>query len=157
MRADTVRVGRWHQAAVYAVTGMLVVSGLVWGVLLHYFGQTKGVLVLRPIRWKCGCCAYTAVPLWRRLSSTARCCRSMCAAPGAIRRNIYLGITLIVAMLILTITAYLLYYAGSEETRPVISAIHWIIGVVVAPLLTWHVISGRAQTRAVRKYSVGES
>ena len=73
----------------------------------------------------------------------------------AIRRNIFLGITLLVIMLVLTISAYLLYYAGSEETRPVISAVHWIIGIVVAPLLAWHVISGRAKARAASRLSVG--
>ena len=67
------------------------------------------------------------------------------------RRNIFLGITLVTFMLLLTVTAYLLYYDGDEKLRPIISLMHWIIGLAVAPLLSWHVISGRLQTR------VGES
>ena len=156
MRVDTVHLGRWHQTAVYAVTGLLVVSGLVW-VLLHYFGQTKGDFGPAPhplevwmLRVHGGAAMAAFIAYGSLLPIHVR-------RAWAIRRNIYLGITLIVVMLLLTVTAYLLYYSGSEETRPIISAIHWIIGVVVAPLLTWHVISGRAQTRAVRKYSVGES
>ena len=50
-------------------------------------------------------------------------------------------------MLLLTVTGYLLYYAGDENTRPVISAAHWILGLAVPALLAWHVISGRTQTR----------
>jgi hypothetical protein len=72
----------------------------------------------------------------------------------AIRRNIFLGIGLVLFMLALTVTGYLLYYAGDEETRPVISAVHWIIGLIVPAVLLWHVLSGRAQTRALQKPAV---
>ena len=51
-------------------------------------------------------------------------------------------------MLLLTITGYLLYYAGGEETRPIISAVHWILGVIVPALLAWHVVSGKRRSRA---------
>jgi hypothetical protein len=54
------------------------------------------------------------------------------------------------AMLLLTVTGYLLYYAGGEETRPVISLVHWVVGLAVPALLTWHVLSGRSQTRAAQ-------
>jgi hypothetical protein len=50
-------------------------------------------------------------------------------------------------MLLLTITGYLLYYAGDEDTRPLISAAHWILGLAVPAMLVWHIVSGRARTR----------
>jgi hypothetical protein len=53
-------------------------------------------------------------------------------------------------MLLLTLTGYLLYYAGGEESRAVISITHWLTGLLVPALLTWHVLSGRSQTKAAQ-------
>ena len=50
-------------------------------------------------------------------------------------------------MLALTLTGYLLYYAGGEETRPVISILHWVLGLVVPAVLAWHIVHGRGKTR----------
>ena len=54
----------------------------------------------------------------------------------------------VAVMLLLTVTGYLLYYAGGEDTRPVIGAVHWILGLAVPALLAWHVLSGRTAARA---------
>jgi hypothetical protein len=53
-------------------------------------------------------------------------------------------------MLLLTVTGYLLYYAGGEESRAAISIAHWIAGLLVPALLAWHVLSGRSQTKATQ-------
>jgi hypothetical protein len=51
-------------------------------------------------------------------------------------------------MLLLTVTGYLLYYAGGEDSRPVISALHWAPGLAVPALVAWHVTSGRRRNAA---------
>ena len=61
----------------------------------------------------------------------------------AVRRNIALGVGVVSFMLLLTVTGYLLYYAGDEQLRPIISAAHWVLGLAVPLLLWWHVASGR--------------
>lgn len=45
------------------------------------------------------------------------------------RRRKPSGLTLISVLVALTVTGYLLYYAGSETLRPVISVAHWAIGL----------------------------
>ena len=40
-RPDTIRLGPWHQGAVYGATALLVLSGIVW-IVLHYFMVTQG-------------------------------------------------------------------------------------------------------------------
>ena len=150
MRPDSIRLAPWHQAAVYGATVALVVSGLVW-VVLHYFAQQKGDFGPSP---------HPLEPWMLRIHGAAAMAGLVIFGSllpihirraWALRRNIFLGIALVTFMLLLTATAYLLYYAGDEKLRPIISLMHWIIGLAVAPLLTWHVISGRLQTR------VGES
>lgn len=149
-RPDTVRLGPWHQATVYGATALLVLSGAVW-LVLHYFMVTQGefgetrhplevwMLKIHGAAAMAGLIVYgSLLPIHIRRA-------------WAIRRNIYLGISLVVIMLLLTITGYLLYYAGGEDARPIISAVHWVIGVVVPALLAWHVVTGKRRSRAVNQ------
>jgi hypothetical protein len=138
---------------VYGVTAALVVSGIAW-VVLHYFFARPG---------EYGPTIHPAEPWMLKLHGAAAMAGLIIYGSllpvhirraWAIRRNIFLGIGLVLFMLALTVTGYLLYYAGDEETRPVISAVHWIIGLVVPAVLIWHVLSGRAQTRAVQKQAL---
>ncbi len=145
-RPDTIRLGPWHQATVYGATALLVISGAIW-LILHYFMVTQGEFgeARHPLEtWMLkihGAAAMAGLIIYGSLLPIH------IRRAWAIRRNIYLGIGLIVIMLLLTITGYLLYYAGGEETRPVISLVHWVIGIVVPALLTWHVITGKRRNR----------
>jgi hypothetical protein len=144
---DTIRLGYWHQFAVYAATAALALSGLVW-LVCHFvlatprdFGpqahpMEPWVLRVHGAAAMAGLIVYgSLLPIHIRRAWT-------------LRRNIVLGIGLIAIMLILTLTGYLLYYAGGEHSRGVISALHWAVGLAVPALLAWHVVSGRRQARA---------
>jgi hypothetical protein len=48
------------------------------------------------------------------------------------------GGSLFAVMLVLCITGYLLYYVGSDDWRPSLSAAHWIIGLVLPVSLFAH-------------------
>jgi hypothetical protein len=146
-RADSIRLGPWHQGAVYGATAALAVSGIVW-LVLHYFFAVPGEYGPRP---------HPLEPWMLRLHGAAAMAGLIIYGSllpvhirraWSIRRNIALGIGLIGTMLLLTVTGYLLYYSGDENIRPVISAAHWILGLIVPALLVWHIVSGRMQTRA---------
>ena len=145
-RADSIRLGRWHQGAVYAATAALAISGIVW-LVLHYFLAVPGeygpqIHPLEPWMLRLhGAAAMAGLIIYGSLLPVH------IRRAWSMRRNIALGIGLVAFMLLLTITGYLLYYAGDENTRPVISAAHWILGLAVPALLVWHVVSGRTQTR----------
>lgn len=141
-RGDSIRLGPWHQWAVYGSTVVLVASGLVW-LVLHYFLAQPGefgdtfhpgepwMLRLHGAGAMVGLIVYgSLLPVHIRRAWT-------------IRRNIGLGISLGSLLIALTVSGYLLYYAGDEETRPVISVVHWVVGLAIPGILTWHVISGR--------------
>ncbi|MEQ1880873.1 MAG: DUF4405 domain-containing protein [Burkholderiales bacterium] len=146
-RPDTIRLGPWHQWAVYLATGALVVSGILW-LMLHYFFTGKGEFgpTIHPLEtWMLrahGAAAMAGLIVYGSLLPVH------IRRAWAIRRNIVLGVGLVALMLLLTVSGYLLYYAGGEETRPVISAVHWIIGLAAPALLVWHIVSGKIQTRS---------
>jgi len=146
-RADSIRLGRWHQGSVYGATAVLAISGILW-LVLHYFMAKPGeygpqIHPLEPWLLRLhGAAAMAGLVIYGSLLPVH------VRRAWSIRRNIALGIAVVAVMLFLTLTGYLLYYAGDEETRPVISAVHWVLGLGVPALLAWHVISGRTQTRA---------
>ena len=146
-RADSIRLGPWHQGAVYGATSVLAVSGIVW-LVLHYFFAVTGEFGPRP---------HSLEPWMLRLHGAAAMAGLVIYGTllpvhvrraWSIRRNIALGIGLVTFMLLLTVTGYLLYYSADENLRPLISAAHWILGLVVPGLLVWHIVSGRMQNRA---------
>jgi len=145
-RADSIRLGPWHQGAIYGATAALAVSGIIW-LVVHYFVATPGeygpqIHPLEPWMLRLhGAAAMAGLIIYGSLMPVH------IRRAWAIRRNIALGIGLVAFMLLLTITGYLLYYAGDENTRPVISAVHWILGIAVPALLAWHVVSGRKLAR----------
>lgn len=144
-RPDTIRLGSLQEGAVYLATAALVVSGAVW-LVLHYFMAQPGQFgpMPHPVEpWMLrlhGAAAMAALIIYGSLLPIH------IRRAWAVRRNVVLGIVVAACMLLLTITGYLLYYAGSEELRPLISAAHWIPGLAVPLLLMWHVLSGRRTT-----------
>lgn len=48
------------------------------------------------------------------------------------------GLATASTMLLLIATGYLLYYAGGDDTRPVVSALHWVIGLILPAAYLWH-------------------
>jgi hypothetical protein len=144
---DSIRLGYWHQFSVYAVTAALGVSGAVW-LLCHYFLAVPGDFGPRPHpleHWLLrlhGAAAMAGLIVYGSLLPIH------VRRAWSLRRNIALGVTLICSMLLLTVTGYLLYYAGGEDSRAAISLVHWVAGLLVPALLAWHVLSGRSQTKA---------
>jgi hypothetical protein len=141
-RPNTIRLGFVHQTAVYVCTGALVLSGALW-LILHYFMARPGEFgpALHPAEpWMLrvhGAAAMAALIVYGSLLPIHM------RRAWAVRRNIVLGIGVVTCMLVLTITGYLLYYAGGEQLRPIISAAHWVLGLAIPALLWWHVVSGR--------------
>jgi hypothetical protein len=144
-RPDTIRLGPLQEAAVYVSTALLVISGAVW-LVLHYFMAQNGQFgpMPHPLEpWMLrihGAVAMAGLIVYGSLLPIH------IRRAWAVRRNIVLGIVVAACMLALTITGYLLYYAGNEAMRPIISAAHWLPGLAAPLLLLWHVLSGRRTT-----------
>lgn len=155
LRPETIRLGPLHEAAVYASTAVLVISGALW-LVLHHFVQSEGQFgpQIHPLEpWMLrvhGAGAMAALVVYGSLLPVH------VRRAWARGRNLPPGITVIVCMLLLTLTGYLLYYAGNEELRPILSIAHWAPGLAAPLLLWWHVVSGRADNgREAQAQSAG--
>lgn len=63
------------------------------------------------------------------------------------RRNRATGVVMIAFNTLLVVSAFLLYYAGSETLRPWISNGHIVLGLAMPVLVLLHVIVGRRARR----------
>jgi hypothetical protein len=59
------------------------------------------------------------------------------------RRNLKSGLLLGISCIIAALTALGLYYLGDEAVRPLTSIAHWLVGLVIIPVLLIHAIRGR--------------
>jgi hypothetical protein len=65
------------------------------------------------------------------------------------RLNRVTGIAMASANALLIVTAFGLYYAGSDVLRPWISDLHIAIGVIFPAMLVVHILTGRRRLRAL--------
>jgi H+/Cl- antiporter ClcA len=130
------RLSQHHRQWLYAVGGCLVGSGVGW-LIAHYmlggadsFGETR----------------HPSEPWWLRLHGAAVMAFLVVFGtilPGhvtrawslrknraqSVRRNVVTGTLMLSLVAALALTGYALYYFGSEELRPYISAGHWVLGL----------------------------
>jgi hypothetical protein len=140
--AGPVRLGKQHEGWLYAISGLLCLSGLGW-LIAHYFFADAGAFADGNAE---------SEPWWLRAHGAAAMGFLIIFGtllPGHIvrawrlRKNHRTGIFMVVAVASLIMTGYALYYASSEALRPWISTVHWAIGIAATAGLAVHVWIGK--------------
>lgn len=149
VRQPPMRLSQRHERWIYAVGTLILVSGLGWLVDHFLFAGSA----------EFGDAHADSEPLWLRLHGAAAMAGLVVFGslfPGHIvrawrsRTNHISGLFMFGLVTLLVLTGYGLYYVGDEQTRPWISTVHWLAGVVVAAGLVLHVRLGKRQTRRLR-------
>ena len=121
------KLERWQKIALLLVSAGLWVTGVLW-LVLEWF--VPGTLAER--HWCMvihGLLSMGAAVLFGMLYEHAR--RGLRA-----KRHYRSGLSLVCILVILIITAWMLYYVSGEEVRAAASYVHWILGIAMLPLLT---------------------
>jgi hypothetical protein len=139
------RLGRRRRWALYIVgTGVWLTGGL-W-LLFHYFFVEEGEFgptanPLEPWWLKLhGAFAFAAVWMFGLLWGIH------IAKLWPHRRRRWSGGILTGVFVLLILSGYLLYYLGDDRIRPLISALHWVIGLACPIFFAWH----RLRRRVIR-------
>lgn len=138
----SVRLSRRHERWLYATGGVLLVSGLGW-LTAHYFLASAGEF---------GDAHHASEPWWLRVHGAAA--MGFLVVFGALLpahigrvwhqgKNRRSGILMLTVIALLGISAYGLYYSGSDVLRAWLSAIHWLTGLAAAAGLVMHVWIGK--------------
>ena len=136
------RLSRWHERWLYAIGAWVFLSGIGWLADHYLFAGSADF----------GDGHAASEPLWLRLHGAAAMAGLVVFGsllPGHIarawrlRRNYRSGVLMLSLMLLLVLTGYGLYYFGDEESRPWISMVHWLAGIVAGASLVLHVRLGK--------------
>lgn len=136
------RLSRRHERWLYAIGALIFLSGLGW-LADHYVFAGLGDF---------GDAHAPSEPLWLRLHGAAAMAGLVVVGsllPGHIARawrlrvNRRSGLLMLSLVVLLVVTGYGLYYVGDEETRPWISVVHWLVGIVSGVGLVLHVRLGK--------------
>lgn len=142
MRRDRIRLSRRHQAWLYATFVALFGSGVLW-IFFRYWVRVRGEF---------GETAHPLEPWFMKAHGAAAMVALILIGsllPGHIRRgwkagkNRVTGATFIVVNALLIVSGYALYYFAGEVSRGLISAAHWVLGLLFPLVLAWHVWKGR--------------
>jgi hypothetical protein len=143
---STARVGRLSRGAritAYIATGALTLSGLFW--LYARYGMPAGDAAAGP--WAAatlaihGACAIAATGVFGALIASHVAYRWR--RPG----NRLLGYLQLGIWIGLLVTGYALYYIADETTRPVWSAVHWTVGLLLPATLAAHALIAQRTPR----------
>jgi hypothetical protein len=132
-----IRLAARRRVLVQSVAAVVWASGAAW-LVFHYFVRTRGEFGPEPS---------PVEPWWLKLHGAA--------AFGALwafgllwgvhvvngwgaRRRRWSGGVMVALALVLIGSGYLLYYAGDDEARAVVSLTHWLIGLAAPLAFLWH-------------------
>jgi hypothetical protein len=147
-----VKLSALHEWSVYLVAIGVTLSGIAW-LYLHYFAQVRGEFgvqtnPLEPWSLKIhGAFGALALVLIGSLLTI----HVMVAI--ASRRHLISGISLLSFWSVLSLTGYLLYYAGSENFRAGVSLVHWVVGLGLPLILLIHLTERRWRKRLRQRRS----
>jgi len=138
----SLKLPRWHEWLIYAISGVLLVTGGAW-LLLDRFGRVNGEFGPEPspaLPWLLlihGAAAYgfaiaaaMLIPVHMRLGWNS----------GRNRRS---GLLLVGVSLFLVLTGLALYYSTAEGFRSAAILFHWLVGLAMPGLIVVHLIRGK--------------
>lgn len=139
----TIALSAGHRRTVFGVAIALVVSGAGWLVCHFLIGGADPDFPEMP---------HPLEPFWLKVHGAVAMVSLLVVGTllpwhawraWQFRRNRGTGGTVVALLLMLVLSAWALYYVGSEALRPAISIVHWVVGLAGVPLLWLHVVRGR--------------
>lgn len=149
-RRELIRLKRSHRFCIHVVLGLLFVSGAAWA-YWNYLAQPGDVLASAKA-WAMkihGAAAMTILVLIGTLLTVH------VKSAWRARRNRANGGFLLSVFGVLTVSGYLLYYAGGEELRAWTSWIHLGVGLSIPFLIVLHLALGKRTRPPARQRKHG--
>ena len=147
---DRIRLARWHEITIYAVVGLLTLSGLVW-LAGHYFLAEQGEYGQMPHAWEGPMMSVHGAAAMLVLFFIGSLLTVHMIKAWRAHRNRWSGGGIAALCLLLTATGYGLYYVGDDTLREWLSWAHWLPGVAMPVFLGAHVYFGTRKVKAKSK------
>jgi hypothetical protein len=139
LRPEPIRLKRGHRSCLYVVLSLLFVSGAAWA-YWNYLVPEPGDVLASAKAWAMKIHGAAAMAI---LVLTGTLLTSHVKFAWRARRNRGNGAFLLSVFGVLTISGYMLYYAGGEELRAWTSWIHLGMGLSIPFLIVLHLVLGK--------------
>ena len=132
-----IRIGARYRRAVNIIAAGVWATGVLW-LVFHYFLREPGAFGPAPhpleAWWLRLHGAFAFGALWTLGLLSA----SHLLSGWVSRRRRSSGASLLAVAVVLTLSGYLLYYAGSDVVRPAVAVLHWSVGLAAPLAFVWH-------------------
>ncbi len=140
------RIPRWHRRAIYALTAMLVLSGVVW-LLVVYLLAPPGEPVPAPHPWAGTLLLVHGVAAYAALLAYALVGHAHLRTGWRVPQLRNVALVLCVTIGVLALTGLGFYYLAAEAALPFLRWSHVAAGVILPCWLALHIVRGRHVTR----------
>lgn len=132
-----IRIGTTYRRVVNSIVAGVWATGVLW-LVYHYLLRQPGEFGPQP---------HPLEPWWLRLHGAfafgalwvvGLLSSSHLLNGWASRRRRWSGSTLLAVAIVLSLSGYLLYYAGDERMRAFVSVLHWGLGLAAPLAFAWH-------------------
>ncbi len=143
-----IKLERWHRYCLYAVFGGLFISGAVW-LVAHYLLTATGDAGALPHPLEHPAVIFHGACVMIGMFFIGSLMNQHMRRAHRAKRNRISGWGMIVATAALTVTGFGLYYLSNDVSHAVWSWTHSVIGLLLPPLLVWHIMRGRRLKRTL--------
>ncbi|NML95762.1 hypothetical protein [Novosphingobium olei] len=152
----TARLASWQLWLLSLSCAGLWLTGAGW-LLLHYFGQAQGEYgpEMNPAEpWMMTLHGFVLIPALLGLGGLFV---AHIPKGWSHKGQRVAGLALSGVLTVLIGSGYLLYYAGEEGVRTYASLSHWLVGLAMPAIFTWHYVNGLRMRRRVRTKSTAHA
>jgi hypothetical protein len=141
--AERVRLGDAARRALHATMTALIGTGIWW--LLVRYGDATGAATdeLSRVAREALAMKFHGAAAFATLFALGAMSAQHARRGWALRRNRASGSLLAATFALLVLTGYALYYLAGESAHAPVSALHWLGGLTLAPMLALHIAFGR--------------
>ena len=140
------RLQRWHRRTVYALTIVLVVSGVAW-IVACYALAPPGDPTPAPHRFAGSLLAIHGIAAYAALVAYALVGHAHLRTGWRVPALRTAALALLTTIAVLAVTGIGFYYVASEDAMPLIRWTHVAAGALLPCWLALHIVRGRRVTR----------
>jgi hypothetical protein len=133
------RLGALQRRATYGVGAVLLLSGLAWAAA-HYFPVLLGLDERGAASFNAALMKVHGAAAMIALTLLGTFLPRHIGAGWRMARNRATGTGVIAIAMLLAVTGYLLYYAGSDAVREAVSVVHLVLGIFLPAIVGVHVL-----------------
>ena len=146
MKRVALRFPRWARLVFSAAFLLSFVSGILW-YSLGRWGEVEGEFGPEKHPWLAPLAKVHGGGAFVALISIGVILGGHLPPAWSSRLSRKSGLVMLADLAFMIVTAYGLYYAGSDEVREQLVVIHLVTGLAFPGLLTAHIVSGRRRTK----------